>query len=256
MQDFRPPIYRMLLECLIEADYAFFPLGDAPVHAQPRTVPAVLRHDVDRLAGRALVLAEIEHELGIPATYFFRTRRHVFDHAVIRKIQELGHEIGYHYECFPDAMGDPARAWRLFLENLERFDFVGGVDVIAMHGRPLSRHDGRDLWNHYDYRDAGIRREAYLDIPWDRYMYLTDTGGTWDETGNIRDHVDGRPNPIGKGWSTRDMADLLARQKTPVVISTHPERWPTGPLSSLQARATDWTANIVKRMISAIRYRQ
>ncbi|NOR76977.1 MAG: hypothetical protein GQ523_00765 [Methanophagales archaeon] len=32
----------------------------------------VLRHDVDRRPGNALRMAELEHELGIQSTYYFR----------------------------------------------------------------------------------------------------------------------------------------------------------------------------------------
>ncbi|WP_269849870.1 hypothetical protein [Methanosarcina horonobensis] len=66
----------------------------------------LLRHDVDRMPGRALATAQIEHELGIKATYYFRTSENVFKPDIIRQIRDMGHEIGYHYETLSEAKGD------------------------------------------------------------------------------------------------------------------------------------------------------
>ena len=58
----------------------------------------VLRHDVDRLPQNSLKTAQIEHELGIHGSYYFRIVPESFDEKIIREIAALGHEIGYHYE--------------------------------------------------------------------------------------------------------------------------------------------------------------
>jgi len=59
----------------------------------PRVI--ILRHDVDRRPGNALKTALLEHYLGIPASYYFRSVPESWDETVIRKIAGLGHEIGY-----------------------------------------------------------------------------------------------------------------------------------------------------------------
>jgi len=43
-------------------------------------------------------MARLENELGIKATYFFRTIPHTFKPEIIKEIAGMGHEIGYHYE--------------------------------------------------------------------------------------------------------------------------------------------------------------
>jgi hypothetical protein len=58
----------------------------------------ILRHDVDRLPQNALRLAQLEHDMGIHGTYYFRIVPQSYNLEIMQKIAELGHEIGYHYE--------------------------------------------------------------------------------------------------------------------------------------------------------------
>ena len=46
----------------------------------------------------SLRTAQLENELGIRGTYYFRIVPESFDDKVIKQIYDLGHEIGYHYE--------------------------------------------------------------------------------------------------------------------------------------------------------------
>jgi len=62
----------------------------------------VLRHDIDRKFGNALRMAELEHELGIQSTYYFRFP-YTFKPELIGKIHDFGHEVGYHYEVLSKA---------------------------------------------------------------------------------------------------------------------------------------------------------
>jgi hypothetical protein len=75
----------------------------------PATRVIILRHDVDRRPGNALKTARLEHDLGIPASYYFRAVPESRDEAVIQKIAGLGHEIGYHYENLSACKGDPEK---------------------------------------------------------------------------------------------------------------------------------------------------
>lgn len=62
----------------------------------------VIRHDVEFSVDRALQLAELENTLGISTTYLFQIRNNVYNSLSvqnvkkIRKIYELGHDIGLH----------------------------------------------------------------------------------------------------------------------------------------------------------------
>ena len=100
MQDFTLIAYRKLLQELFTNGYSFQTLQDFIQEPENKTV--ILRHDVDRKPENALVIAEIEKEAGIKASYYFRIVKQSYDENIIRQIAEMGHEIGYHYENLSD----------------------------------------------------------------------------------------------------------------------------------------------------------
>ncbi|MCC7483948.1 MAG: hypothetical protein IT529_03070 [Burkholderiales bacterium] len=253
--DFTLDAYRALVRSLGEAGYRFHTFSAQRAARGALASPhALLRHDVDRLPRRAHAMARLEHEEGVAATYFFRTRGALFQPELIASVRDLGHEIGYHYECLADTGGDLEAAWRLFRSELARFAPVAPVAAIAMHGRPLSRWDSRELWSRYDYREAGVALEAYLDIDWSRYAYFTDTGRRWDGARNVRDFPPGLPRE--PRWRARRTGELLAvirRERPDMVLSAHPERWAGSFAGWLQAWSTDAAANTVKLLLAPAR---
>src|SRR6185436_7537465 len=63
----------------------------------------VLRHDVDFAPVHSVEMAELEHEAGVTATYFVLVDGQFYDPLrkeiieQVRRIHELGHEIGLHF---------------------------------------------------------------------------------------------------------------------------------------------------------------
>lgn len=198
----------------------------------------ILRHDVDRLPQNALEMARLERELGICATYYFRTVPESFDEEVIAQIAELGHEIGYHYEdvdltakqmrakgkrvASADELLEPAM--ELFEKNLEKLRVLYPVKTACMHGSPLSRYDNRLLWEKYDYRDYGIIGEPYFDLDFNEVLYLTDTGRRWNSgAANVRDKVNSKMNYRFR--STKDILENVNSLPSQVMLNIHPHRW-------------------------------
>jgi len=239
MRDFSLSAYCQLLEALKAQPYIFYRFADQPFLQNSHQYHVMLRHDVDRLPSRALRMAELETEMGVVSTYFFRTKSVSFNKGIIASIQQMGHEVGYHYECLSDTRGDIDKAWQLFQKELDKFADLCEIKSIAMHGRPLLPYDNRDIWNHYDYRDCSILQEAYRDIPWSRYIYLTDVGSRWDSDKNLRDHAPDEDAQIGGIRTTSDLIGSLDNMNKNLIISTHPERWPNSPVGWLQARLFD-----------------
>lgn len=219
----------------------------------------VLRHDVDRQPQRALAIALLEHERNIRASYHIRVTADRGVHAevsVLEKIIGMGHEIAYHYEDLSRACNklrkskfsrigqkDFERGIKLaeesFRTNLQILRQYYPVRVISMHGDPLSAHDNRKLWDYSDYSDHGIICEPYLDIDYDKVLYLTDTGRRWDASNaNRRDRVviNSTQESIRAGnhvlvvHSTFDLIRSVASGETPdkLIINTHPQRWNSG----------------------------
>jgi hypothetical protein len=213
---------------------------------------AILRHDVDRYPVNALKMAELEHGMNIRATYYFRSIFSVFKPEIIKKINDLGHEIGYHYEDVSLAakrykgraqwqkagkghrMQDAGLreeeivkiAIESFTENLEKLRKIVPVNTICMHGSPMSQWDSRLLWKYYDYKDFRIIGEPYCDTNFNEVFYITDTGRKWNNTSiSIRDKVNSDFNISIK--STENIIALIERDLLPpkVMINIHPHRW-------------------------------
>lgn len=66
----------------------------------------ILRHDVDGKIEKSLMVAKIEEKAGLISTYYIRVNPKVFKPEIIREIESLGHEIGYHYEVLDKGKGD------------------------------------------------------------------------------------------------------------------------------------------------------
>ena len=105
---------------------------------------------MNRLPGNSLKTARLENELGIKATYFFRTIPHTFKPEIIKEIAGMGHEIGYHYENLATCGVYLRLSIDDFRLNLEKLRKVYPVKTIYMHGSPLSKWDNRDLWKKYN----------------------------------------------------------------------------------------------------------
>ncbi|MBC2704221.1 hypothetical protein [Desulfobacula sp.] len=253
MRNFTLGIYKKLLQVLVAGGCSFQSLEG--FIRQPAGKAVIFRHDVDRLPGNALVIAEIEKKVGIKASYYFRIVKQSYNEDIIRQIAGMGHEIGYHYEDLSLCKGDDEAAIRHFEVNLEKFRKIYPVKTICMHGSPLSRWDNRDLWKKYDYRDFGIIAEPYFDIDFNDVFYLTDTGRRWDGSDvSVRDKVAGKgQNAFDnlKFQSTMDIIEAAKNGLLPdrVMINTHPQRWDDRFVPWAKELVWQNAKNIVKKLI-------
>lgn len=179
MRDFTLQSYQSLVSAFQKAGYHFQTFQEF-VTSPSEGKTLVLRHDVDELAWNALKMAQIENELGVRATYFFRIVKQSNVPEVIRQIVDLGHEVGYHYEDLALAEGDEEKAMLSFRQNLEYFRQFYPVKSVCMHGSSTSKYDNRLIWKSHQLSDFGLVGEPYLSIDFDKVYYLTDTGYAWD----------------------------------------------------------------------------
>lgn len=231
--DFTLSAYKQLISTLQSKGYFFQTFEEYVKNSKEKVV--MLRHDVDRKPGNSLKTALLENGLGIRASYFFRTILQTLKPEIIKKIADLGHEIGYHYENLTTCGGDFRLAIDDFRLSLEKLRKLYPVKTICMHGSPLSKWDNRDLWKKYDYRDFGIIAEPSFDVDFEEVFYLTDTGRSWNNFKvSVRDKVKktgvrGQRSEVGnlKLRKTRDIIEALEKGLLPdkVMINTHPQRW-------------------------------
>ena len=230
--DFTSLKYGELISALKDAGYEFVTYAE---YAEGRRAEklVVMRHDVDRSVNGAIRMAEMEKEMGVNASYYFREKFIIENSDDIRYIEEVGHEVGYHYEDLVKEKGDVDKAYVRFVCNIEKMRQVAGVRTITMHGSPMSKIDSKDMWRVYDYKKLGLIGEPQIDVDWNEMFYLTDTGRSWNGVSR-RDKV-GEFKSVweAKGWiyeKTDDVIRALKEGRFPncVMMTTHPQRWADG----------------------------
>ena len=249
MRDFTLQIYESL--CVEFRNQGYKPITFAAYCEMERSEKyVILRHDVDRNPRNALRMAMLENRLGINASYYFRIVPASYDRDTIKKIIDLNHEIGYHYEDISRMRGSMPKAIASFKDNLSALRELYSVKTICMHGSPLSKWDNRLLWQHYNYSDFGIIGEPYLDVDFDQVLYLTDTGRRWnDDSTSIRDRVKSQSSCAFR--HTIDIVESLRNGGLPagVMLNVHPQRWHDRYLPWLKEFAWQNTKNIGKRIL-------
>lgn len=229
--DFTRNKYSKLLSQLKESGYAFITYATYCAGNQPERF-VIMRHDVDLKPVNSLEFARIEKGLDIHTTYYFRAVPESLDEEIVKSIEQMGHEIGYHYESLTTSKGDMQKAYADFTKNLERLRLLVPVSTICMHGSPRSPYDSKDIWKRYDYKILNIIGEPYLTTDFSKVLYLTDTGRRWDGYKvSVRDKIpDFQEEWNAKGWSfhsTNDIIKALQDNRLPnqMMITTHPQRW-------------------------------
>ena len=233
-RDFTLAKYEELCSAIVQSGYAVMSVKDylsLSLSLQPREKIVILRHDVDRKPEKALKMAEIERELGIFGTYYFRSTKEVFKAKIMQEIEKMGHEVGYHYEVLDKAKGNYEKAIEIFEAELKEFRKICDVKTICMHGNPLSKWTNKDVWDKYDFNDFDIIGEPYLSIDFDRVAYFTDTGRSWGaERYRVKDNVDSNLNKKNKEVKhTDDIIKMIKKEEiNQILILTHPQRWSDG----------------------------
>jgi hypothetical protein len=251
-RDFTLRAYAELLDTIRASGLPVFGVRDW--HREQPAKGVLVRHDVDRRFRNSLRMARLEHENGVRTTYYFRMTRGSFDPGAIQEIHRLGHEIGYHYEDLSVANGNTALAARRFGENLAKLRALAPVETVAMHGRPFSKFDNRDLWKTANLSSFGVTAEALATLDYTGVYYFTDAGRSWSSRSvNLRDHV---PNAIRAPEiaTTEQLAAFVRSGKARrIAIVCHPERWDDDLVDwSIQA-LKDQAINSAKRVIRLLR---
>lgn len=263
--DFTYKIYTNLLKSIISKGYKFITFKEyviTKISGSP--LPSkfiILRHDVELRYENAYYMANIQSELGIRASYYFRIHDKKKNEEFIKKIAELGHEIGYHYDDLSRCNGNVENALKRFKKNLTYFRQFGEVSTISMEGAPLSKYDNRDLWNYADYHKFGILGEPYFDIDFSKVFYITDTGRMWNgHKYNLRDkplnnkELSKEFNTL-KIHSTQDLIRSIENDVFPksAMLTFHPQRWHNNHFSWSKELILQTIKNQAKRILIKIR---
>ncbi len=239
MKDFSFKQYRELCSTLLERHN---PVTVEKFLSQKSENVAIIRHDIDKKPQNALKIAEIERDFGIQSTFYFRTIPEVFNIGIMKKIQSMGHEIGYHYEALDKAKGDPGMAIDIFEKELKWFPFE--IKTICMHGNPITPWVNKDMWKESDFKKYGIIGEAYLSIDVSNMYYFSDTGRSWNGLYSVKDHTASR-DVMKENISTTDkLIQFIRKNKGNYYIVTHPQRW--------NDALVPWTSELICQSIKNI----
>ena len=217
--------YRQLLEDALADGYQLWSLEDwllssgaSPVRA------AILRHDVDQHPRSALPILEIERELGVHSTWYFRWR--TASPSVIEAVRAAGGQVGFHYETLTRLVrerglaasdvdaGLVAEARELLRREIAAFQqSFGPICSVCPHGDTrVPGVSNQILLRGEQHEEYGIALDGNDDI--DRQplgLWLTD-----------RSIPDGR-------WKDRlDPHQVFASGTTPVLLLIHPNNWCSG----------------------------
>lgn len=224
MRDFTIEKYKVLLNSLVSEKHDFQTFTAFLIAPSKKSI--ILRHDVDRNPQNSLEFAKIQKQHNIKGVYYFRAVPESWNEKIIQDISGLGHEIGYHYECLTITNGNLDKGIVDFEKNLNALRKLVPVSTICMHGSPMSKHDSKDLWKKYNYKDFGIIGEPYFDLDFNKIFYLTDTGRRWDgDKVSVRDKVN---LGIKLSFHSTDEIILAAtKDKLPeqIMFTFHPQRW-------------------------------
>lgn len=231
--DFTINRYIDLLKFLKNKNYDFVSLNKYIKSDFDSKKICIMRHDVDLNPLNSLRIAEIEKKFNIVGSYYFRITKNSYDLEIMKKINTLGHEIGYHYEDVDLVVKKNKSleesqiidlAYESFCKNLSKFRKHFNIETICMHGSPLSRYDNRLIWKKYNYKELDLLAEPYFDIDFSSFLYLTDTGRMWNgEKFSIRDKVDSKYNCNFK--STNDIINCSQELPKKIMFTIHPQRW-------------------------------
>lgn len=138
-----------------------------------------LRHDIDFAPEYALAMAELERSAGIVSTYFVLTDGQFYDVLspstvrTVRRIHELGHELGLHFAVGSAVETDIGRdvAWRLNVLS----------DIVGTQVRSFSQHDPVNAGFAEVVLPAGCAPcvDAYRAIRVHDLLYVSDSAKMW-----------------------------------------------------------------------------
>lgn len=196
----------------------------------------VLKHDVETDVKKAFSLARIEHKYGHRGTYYVQAylMKDGKNIEMLREMQQMGHEISYHYDVMDSCKGDIDKAIAEYSENKNLFEKNGfKIETVCQHGNPVVERVGytsnRDFFRSEKVRELypGVKDvmvNLKSDVPTE-YVYYSDAGRKfkmiYDPLNNDIISSD------DKNIAYDDLNAVLGALSSECgnIISTHPHRW-------------------------------
>lgn len=196
----------------------------------------VLKHDVETDVSKAYNMAKIENKYGHRGTYYVQA--YLMDDEknirMLKNMQDMGHEISYHYDVMDSCKGDLEKAIVEFEHNKDKFEQNGfKIETLCQHGNPVVERVG--YTSNRDFFRSEVVRERYPELSdimvnfkqmhQTDYTYFSDAGRKFKM---IFDPINNDiVNSDDKNIVYKDLNALLDafQADEAYIISTHPHRW-------------------------------
>lgn len=196
----------------------------------------VLKHDVETDVSHAYRIAQIENQYGHRGSYYVQAylleeERNI---KMLSEMQDMGHEISYHYDVLDACKGDFEKAIEEFAKNKKMFEDSGfEIKTVCQHGNPIVErngyHSNRDFFRNEKVRElypiiSDIMVNFKEKIPTD-YLYFSDAGRMfkliYDPINNDVVNTDDKNVP----YKNLDYLSEALDKTKGNIISIHPHRW-------------------------------
>ena len=196
----------------------------------------VLKHDVETDVSHAYKIAQIENKHGHRGSYYVQAyllddKRNI---EMLSEMQNMGHEISYHYDVLDSCKGNIDKAIDEFDKNILLFTTCGfDIKTLCQHGNPVIERNGYHS-NRDFFRNERVKArypEIYdimvnfkEQIPTD-YLYFSDAGQKFKL---IYDPINNDVvNSDDKNIPYKNLNELMTAlsDKKGNIISMHPHRW-------------------------------
>ena len=196
----------------------------------------VLKHDVETDVSKALSMAKIESKYGHCGSYYVQAylMNEQKNIDMLKEMQNMGHEISYHYDVMDSCHGNLDKAIEEFEKNKAIFENNGfKLYTLCQHGNPVVERVGytsnRDFFRSErvgsKYSDLSDIMVNYKKKHETDYIYFSDAGRKfkmiYDPINNDIENSDDK-NIVYKDLN--ELFDSLSKEKGNI-ISTHPHRW-------------------------------
>lgn len=201
----------------------------------------VLKHDVETDVSRAYEIAKTESSCGHRGSYYIQVylledKKNI---ELLKKMQQMGHEISYHYDVMDSCKGNIDAAIDEFEKNRRLFESNGfPIITVCQHGNPIIERKGYNS-NRDFFRNNRVRKiyPNIADIMVNfkeknstDYFYFSDAGHMfkliYDPLNNDIINSDDKNIPYA------DLEALLngLSPSGGNIISIHPHRWTSSAL--------------------------
>lgn len=220
--------------------------------AQNESSFLVLKHDIENNVSKAYRMAKIEHRYGHRGSYYVQAyllenKKNI---GTLKKIEEMGHEVSYHYDVMDSNAGDIDAAIKEFETKINLFEKNGfKIKTVCQHGNPVIERKG--YTSNRDFFRSKLVKSKYpniSDIMVDfkddykvDYQYYSDAGRQFKMIYDpfFNDVI----NSDEKNRIVKDLDAMLDEvKKHNCIISTHPHRWETSAIKA-------WTKGVLFKII-------